>query len=78
MYIADKTLVFTIKILAIIIAIIIVIAIIMTMIFSETSFLSLFEKALLGILEKFVDFVRSLFVESHDAARTLINNFELP
>lgn len=78
MYIADKTLMFTIKILVIVIAVIIVIAIIITMILSEISLISLFEKILLGALEKFVDFIRSLFVEVHDASRTLINKFELP
>ena len=74
MYIAEKTLKFTIILLVTVFVIIVVI----TMILSEVSLISCFEKILLGILEKFVDFIRSLFVVSHDASREIINNFELP
>lgn len=73
MYIAEKTLKFFLKVLLIIAIIILVIVII-----SKKSINLDFEKIFLNILERFVDFVRNLFVISHDASRKIINNFELP
>ncbi len=74
MYIADKTLEFFVKILLIIFLIIIIMAMVFNVIEGNLNF----EKIFLSLLEKFVDFIKSLFVISHDALRKITNNFELP
>jgi Fe2+ transport system protein B len=74
MYIADKAFEFFLKVLFIIIVVIVVIIII----FSNIDLNINFEGILLGILEKFVDLIRSLFDISYDASTKLINNFKLP
>jgi len=74
MYIADKTLEFFVKILLIIFLIIIIITMVYNVLIGDLNF----EKIFLSLLEKFVDFIRNLFVVSHDASREIINNFKLP
>ncbi|MCF7906406.1 hypothetical protein K9L04_00545 [Patescibacteria group bacterium] len=73
MYIADRTLIFVLKAIFIILIIILII----TMLFKITEVPSS-EKIFLNLLERLVDFIRSLFVVSHDASREIINNFKLP
>ncbi|MCF7796042.1 hypothetical protein K9M42_03025 [Patescibacteria group bacterium] len=73
MYIANKTSTFLFKVLFIITIIVLVIIIIFNL--SEIPSL---EKIFLNLLERLVDFIRSLFVVSHVASREIINNFKLP